>query len=172
MSNLTPEQIQQFREKFRQSGGRGGQTGEGGRGGQAGRPTAGQNATAPQVELKADKIDELFEPVSRPEQRASVYTWNPTKNPPELKQVNVRLGVTDGTFSELLSGDLQVDQQVVTGVILPMAQRPNQPGQSIFGGPQRGPGGMTPGDRGGGGPGGGGGGGGRGGGGGGRGGGN
>jgi HlyD family secretion protein len=170
MANLTPEQIQQFREKFRQSGGgrggggRGGQTGEGGRGGQAGRPTpAGQNATAPPVELKADKIDELFAPVSRPEQRASVYTWNPTKNPPELKQVNVRLGVTDGTFSELLSGDVQVDQQVVTGVILPQAQRPNQPGQSIFGGPQRGPGGMTPGDRGGGGPGGGGGGGGRGG---------
>lgn len=170
MANLTPEQIQQFREKFRQSGGgrggtgrggggRGGQTGEGGRGGQAGRANAAQNATAPQVELKADKIDELFAPVSRPEQRASVYTWNPTKNPPELKQVNIRLGVTDGTFSELLSGDIQVDQQVVTGVILPQAQRPNQPGQSIFGGPQRGgPGGMTPGDRGGGGPGGGGGG--------------
>ena len=77
MANLTPEQIQQFREKFRQSGGgrggggRGGQTGEAGRGGQAGRPTAGQNVTAPPVELKADKIDELFAPVSRPEQRAS-----------------------------------------------------------------------------------------------------
>ena len=184
MANLTPEQIQQFRERFRQGGaggrggggrgggGRGGQS-EGGRGNQ-GRPA--QNVTAPQVELKADKIDELFAPVSRPSQRASVYTWNPTKTPPELKQVNVQLGVTDGTFSELLSGDVQVDQQVVTGVILPMAQRPNQPGQSIFGGPQRGnPGGMTPGDRGGpggGGPGGGGGGGGRGGGGGGRGGGN
>jgi hypothetical protein len=165
MANLTPEQIQQFREKFRASGGA--------RGGQGGRGSAQatQNASAPQVELNAEKIDELFAPVQRPSQRASVYTWNPTKTPPELKQINVQLGVTDGTFSELLSGDLQVDQQVVTGVILPIAQRPNQPGQNIFGGPQRGGGGMTPGDRGGpggGGPGGGGGGGGRGGGGGGR----
>jgi HlyD family secretion protein len=181
MANLTPEQIQQFRERYGRGGGgnagrggnaeRGGNNSSGrggGRGGQGGR-NAQQNATAPPVELTGDKIDELFAPVQRPEQRASVYTWSPSKTPPELKQVNVRLGVTDGTFSELLSGDLQVDQQVVTGVILPMAQRPNQPGQSIFGQPQRGgPGGMTPGgfDRGGGGggnPGGGGGGGGRGG---------
>jgi hypothetical protein len=34
----------------------------------------------------------------------------------------------------------------VTGVILPIT-RQNQPGQSIFGGPQRGGMGMTPGDR-------------------------
>jgi HlyD family secretion protein len=179
MGNLTPEQIQAFREKYGRGGtGRGG----GGRGGDASNRT-GQNAQAqggrgqgaggrgasatpaPPVELNAEKIDELFEPVQRPEQRASVYTWNPSKTPAELKQVNIRLGVTDGTFSELLSGELQVDQQVVTGVIIPQAQRPNQPGQSIFGQPQRGgPGGMMPGGGpGGGGPGGGGGGGGRGG---------
>jgi hypothetical protein len=84
--------------------------------------------------------------VQRPASRASVWVYNGTKTPPELKQINVSLGVTDGTFSELLSGDIQVDQQVVTGVILPIA-RQNQPGQSIFGGPQRGMGGMTPGDR-------------------------
>jgi HlyD family secretion protein len=154
MGNLTPEQIQAFREKYgRGGGGRGGdRTGQGGQGGRGGQGAGGrgasaaQNATAPQVQLNAEKIDELFEPVQRPEQRATVYTWNPGKTPPELKQVNVRLGVTDGTFSELLSGELQVDQQVVTGVIIPQAQRPNQPGQSIFGQPQRGgPGGLTPG---------------------------
>ena len=173
MGNLTPEQIQAFREKYgRGGGGRGGsggggdRTGQGGQGGRGGQGAGGrgasaaQNANAPQVELNAEKIDELFEPVQRPEQRATVYTWNPGKTPAELKQVNVRLGVTDGTFSELLSGELQVDQQVVTGVIIPQAQRPNQPGQSIFGQPQRGgPGGMMPGGGpGGGGPGGGGGG--------------
>lgn len=176
MGNLTPEQIQAFREKYGRGGrggtgaggaggGRGGDRAQGGRGGQGagGRgANAAQNANAPQVELNAEKIDELFEPVQRPEQRASVYTWAPSKTPPELKQVNIRLGVTDGTFSELLSDNLQVDQQVVTGVIIPQAQRPTQPGQSIFGQPQRGPGGMTPGgfgNPGGGGPGGGGGGG-------------
>jgi hypothetical protein len=158
MGNLTPEQIQQFREKFGRGGGGSRGAGGGGRGGggrgnnQGGRgANAGTapNAIAPPVELDAQKIDELFAPVQRPEQRASVYTYDGTKTPPELKQVNLRLGVTDGTFSELLSGDLQVEQQVVTTVILPLAQRPNQPGQSIFGGPQRGMGGMTPGDRGG-----------------------
>ncbi|HYN05863.1 MAG TPA: efflux RND transporter periplasmic adaptor subunit [Vicinamibacterales bacterium] len=143
MANLTPEQIQQFRERY----GRGGGGNSGRSGGQGGRgATAQQNATAPPVELTADKIDELFAPVQRPEQRASVYTWTPAKTPPELKQVNIRLGVTDGTFSELLSDNLQVDQQVVTGVLIPQAQRPTQPGQSIFGQPQRGmPGGMMPG---------------------------
>jgi HlyD family secretion protein len=176
MGNLTPEQIQAFRERYGRGGRGGGGGGRGGagtgdraQGGARGQGAGGrganatQNANAPQVPLNAEKIDELFEPVQRPEQRASVYTWNPSKTPGELKQVNIRLGVTDGTFSELLSDNLQVDQQVVTGVIIPQAQRPTQPGQSIFGQPQRGgPGGMTPGGfgPGGGGPGGGGGGGG------------
>jgi HlyD family secretion protein len=154
MGNLTPEQIQQFREKFGRSGGGNRGAGGGGRGGggrgQGGRgANAAQNTAAPPVELDATKIDELFAPVQRPEQRASVYTYDGSKTPAELKQLNIRLGVTDGTFSELLSDNLQVEQQLVTGVILPMAQRPNQPGQSIFGQPQRGMGGMTPGDRGG-----------------------
>ena len=157
MGNLTPEQIQQFRERFGRGGGgnRGGGSGRGGggrgnnQGGRGANAGTAPNQTAAPVELDAQKIDELFAPVQRPEQRASVYTYDGTKTPPELKQVNLRLGVTDGTFSELLSGDLQVEQQVVTTVILPLAQRPNQPGQSIFGGPQRGMGGMTPGDRGG-----------------------
>ena len=153
MGNLTPEQIAQFREKFGRGGGgsgRGGGSGgrggnnQGGRGANAGTPA---NATAPPVELDAQKIDELFAPVQRAASRASVWVYNGTKTPPELKQINVSLGVTDGTFSELLSGDLQVDQQVVTGVVIPIT-RQNQPGQSIFGGPQRGGmGGMTPGDR-------------------------
>jgi|RhiMethySRZTD1v2_1073278.scaffolds.fasta_scaffold17534_2 HlyD family secretion protein len=184
MGSLTPEQMQALRERYGRGGGGGRGGGRGGagtgdraQGGTRGQGAGGrganatQNANAPQVPLNAEKIDELFEPVQRPEQRASVYTWAPSKTPPELKQVNIRLGVTDGTFSELLSDNLQVDQQVVTGVIIPQAQRPAQPGQSIFGQPQRGmPGGMTPGgfgNPGGGGPGGGGGGG-RGGGGGGR----
>jgi len=184
MGSLTPEQMQALRERYGRGGGGGRGGGRGGagtgdraQGGTRGQGAGGrganatQNANAPQVPLNAAKIDELFEPVQRPEQRASVYTWAPSKTPPELKQVNIRLGVTDGTFSELLSDNLQVDQQVVTGVIIPQAQRPAQPGQSIFGQPQRGmPGGMTPGgfgNPGGGGPGGGGGGG-RGGGGGGR----
>jgi hypothetical protein len=34
----------------------------------------------------------------------------------ELKPVNLRLGVSDGTNTELLSGELQQNQEVVTGI--------------------------------------------------------
>ena len=34
----------------------------------------------------------------------------------ELKPVNLRLGITDGTNTELLSGELQQGMEVVTGV--------------------------------------------------------
>jgi hypothetical protein len=89
--------------------------------------------------------------------------------PGVLKEIQVRLGVTDGTFSELTQGDVKVGDQLVTGVLLPRpaATAPGGAG-SLFGQPQRGQPGFGGGGPGGGGPGGGGGGGGRGGGGGGR----
>jgi hypothetical protein len=34
----------------------------------------------------------------------------------QLKPVNLRLGITDGTNTELLSGELQPNQEVVTAV--------------------------------------------------------
>jgi HlyD family secretion protein len=37
----------------------------------------------------------------------------------QLKPVAVRLGITDGTFTELRSGDLQDGTQVVTGILTP-----------------------------------------------------
>ncbi len=117
-----------------------------GRGGQGGRGAQPDRDAPHRLSSTADKIDELFAPVMRAESRATVYTWAPTKTPPELKAVNIRLGVTDGTFSELLSGDAASRSAGRHGVMLPLAQRPNQPGQSIFGQPQRGnPGGMQPG---------------------------
>jgi hypothetical protein len=55
----------------------------------------------------------------------------------------VRLGVTDGTYSELLDGDLQEGQEIVTSFVtgLEPANRPNQQGgptQNPLMGPQRG----------------------------------
>ncbi len=90
--------------------------------------------------------------------------------------IQVVLGVTDGSFSELVSGDLKVGDQLVTGVVLPLSQQKANTSGNPFVGQQPGrmpgmqPGGGGPG--GGGNPGGGGGGGRGGGGGGGRGGGN
>jgi hypothetical protein len=172
LANMTPEQRQAMMERFRAQGGRTGQTGgrggnQGGRGGnqgQSGRTGGGRGAgqgqrgaqqgAAPQTPA-ADKIDELWAPVPRTQTRSQVYTWNePAK---ELKMIPVVLGVSDGTFSELVSGDLKVGDQIVTGVILPLSQQKtmsptanpfqqNQPGRMP---------GMTPGNPGGGNPGGG-----------------
>jgi HlyD family secretion protein len=170
MSNLTPEQLQAMRERFGRGGsGRGGggasQTAQNqGRGGGRG---GGQPGTPVEVR-EGQKIDDFFTPVPRTISRNAVWTFEEGQNgkPGVLKEIQVQLGVTDGTFSELVSGDVKVGDQLVTSVTLP---RPTTPamGTNPFGGqPQRGMPGMQPGggggDRGGG-RGGGGGGGGRGG---------
>jgi HlyD family secretion protein len=125
-ANLTPEQRAQMAQRF------------GGRGGRRGQDTTPAEPVAPKA-LNATKIDALFEPVKAIISPATVWTWDETKK--ELKAINIRTGVSDGQFSEIVSGDLQVGQQVLTGVILPTAgasnpSRPNN--QNPLMGPQRG----------------------------------
>jgi HlyD family secretion protein len=158
-ANLTPEQRQAMMDRYNNGGGRGG-GGRGNRQQQAANQVTGP--VKPLNERNADKIDELYEPMPAQISPGQVWTWDEDKK--ELKQTNVRLGLTDGQFSELLNGDVQVGQQIVTGVILPITKNPTNNNSNPLMGPQRGgqPG-FGPG-----GPGGGGGGGGRGGGGGGR----
>jgi hypothetical protein len=63
----------------------------------------------------------------------------------QLKAVQLRLGITDGTFTELISGELQEAQELVTSVTTPQAaagggsRSPLMPGGPGGG---RGPGGM------------------------------
>jgi HlyD family secretion protein len=57
-------------------------------------------------------IDALFAPLPPVESRGRVWLFIDH----QLKPVNVRLGITDGTNTELLSGELQANQEVVTGV--------------------------------------------------------
>jgi HlyD family secretion protein len=104
----------------------------------------------------ATTIDALFAPLVFVETRGRAWLHVDK----QLKLVELRLGITDGTFTEVINADaLQPGQEVVTAVITPeMASRPagtqqNNPNNPLM--PQRG--------RGPGGPGGGGGGGGRGG---------
>jgi hypothetical protein len=104
------------------------------------------------AQLEAEKIDDLFAEVQRRIEPGTVWTWNEATK--ELKAIQIRQGVSDGTWAELVSGDLQVGQELVTGVLVPQAQRTsptgqnplfgNQPGRGNFGGGGRG------GDRGGG----------------------
>lgn len=162
-SNFTPEQMAAMRERF--GTGRGGGNNQGGRqGGGRGQGAGGrgtQNAAVTQTSEQRDagKIDELWAPVRPQESRATVYKWDEAKK--ELTPINVRLGVSDGTWQQLLAvtggGELKVGDQLVTGVILPASMRQNstsQPGNPFAnpgGGGQRNPGMGMPGGGGGGG---------------------
>ena len=62
----------------------------------------------------------------------------------QLKSVALRLGVSDGTFSEVIEGDIKEGQEVVTNMVtgLEPARTPGQQGTgNPLMGPQRGPGG-------------------------------
>lgn len=61
---------------------------------------------------QAATIDALFAPLPAVESRGRVWLFVND----ELKPINVRLGITDGTNTELLSGELQQNMEVVTGV--------------------------------------------------------
>jgi len=94
-------------------GGAGGEfRGAGGRRGGQGREQA-PAARPPSGAQGADTIDALFAPLPPVESRGRVWTFVDK----QLKPVDVRLGITDGTFTELLDGaSLTADSQVVTGM--------------------------------------------------------
>jgi len=56
----------------------------------------------------------------------------------QLKPVRLRLGITDGTNTELLGGELQPGSEVVTGVIMSGGTRPTAAGAGNPLLPQRG----------------------------------
>lgn len=143
-TNLTPEQIAQMQERFGR-GGRGGgqgnrtggQTGFGG-GGRGGRAAANEAVgdVTPMTERNADKIDELFAPVVKPTSRGQVWLYNAQAADPKdrLKQINVTLGLSDGTFSEIVQGEgLAAGVKVVTNVVPPpSAVKAMAPGNNLF----------------------------------------
>jgi HlyD family secretion protein len=60
----------------------------------------------------ARTIDALFAPLPPVESRARAWLYIDR----QLKPVNLRLGITDGTYTELLGGELQETSELVTGV--------------------------------------------------------
>ena len=130
MASMSPEERAQFEARMRErgmdpnnpGGGRGGfgpagsgaqgQRGPGGAPG-TGRPTGQAPASANRA--GAQTIDQLFGPL--PVTESSGRVWLDANG--QLKSVRVRLGITDGTYTELLSGELQAGQELVTAVITP-----------------------------------------------------
>jgi HlyD family secretion protein len=89
---------------------------------QAAAPAAPQ-AKTPSTQ-SAETIDALFAPLPPVESQGRVWTAVDR----QLKPVRLRLGITDGTNTELLEGDLQPGEELVTGIQLPgAAQQPQQP---------------------------------------------
>ena len=100
--NMTPEQLAAMRGGRGGGGfgGRGGGLGRGGPGGGAPRRRASQNADAavPTVERGATTIDALFAPLEMVETDGRVWVVDGE----QLRPVEVRLGITNGTATELL----------------------------------------------------------------------
>ena len=141
-----------------QGGGRGGFTGgRGGGGGQAPGATQRQTANAqpaqrpasqrgrvantPSMATGATTIDSLFGPLPTVESRGRAWLWVNK----QLKPVSLRLGISDGANTEILSGEgVDVGTEVVTSIVLPDAQTTTPGGANANNplmGPQRGRGG-------------------------------
>ena len=142
----------------------GGGQGRGGRGGRGGN--AGQSApVTPIAQRGAQSIDELFPELRRQPTRGQVYVLraaDATHPFGKLERLDIMQGISDGAFTELVSGpaELTVGTELVSNILMPWLTTTTAPGAagSPFGGQQPGRGGMPTGM-----PGGGGGGGGRGG---------
>jgi HlyD family secretion protein len=162
MASMTPEERAQFQERMRQrqANPQNGSQGFGqGRRGDANAPRGqaqGQQASTSRsaAVTSATTIDALFGPLAIVETRGRAWLFINK----QLKPVDLRLGISDGTYTEVLSPDaLQPGQEVVTAVVTPeMASRPaNQQNNNNANNPLmpqrgRGPGGPGGGGRGGG----------------------
>jgi len=95
--------------------------------------------TKPGSAAPAQTIDALFAPLPSVETRGRAWLFMNH----ELKPVNLRLGISDGTNTEILSGELQPNMEVVTGVT-GLGTTRAQPGQGTGNPlmPGRGPGGF------------------------------
>jgi multidrug efflux pump subunit AcrA (membrane-fusion protein) len=80
----------------------------------------------------ATTIDALFAPLPKADARGTVWTWKADTR--EFISVPVRVGVSDGTMTELLEGNLEAGDQLVTGVILPQVGPANNPRNPLLGG--------------------------------------
>jgi HlyD family secretion protein len=160
--NLTPEERTQRLQRMRDRGFDPTAAGNSsapssGRGAQ---PAAATAAVASR-QNGATTIDALFGPLPRVESNGRAWLYVEK----QLKPIRLRLGISDGQNTELIEGDLQQGQEVVTNVALANETRPAATNFPPFGQPGRGgfgPGGFGGPGGGGRGPGGGGGGGGRG----------
>ena len=111
VQSMSPEEREQMRRPFGGPGGN--RSGRGGPGGHAPRrAAANQQPTVPTVERGARTIDALFGPLPPTVSTARVWLYDGH----QMNPTRVRLGITDGSYSELLSGPVDSGAELVTGV--------------------------------------------------------
>jgi HlyD family secretion protein len=145
MASMSPEERAQFEARMRERGMDPNNPGAGGRGGfgpggQA-APGAGRQpgqGQPPANRAGAQTIDQLFGPLPVAETTGRV--WLDAAG--QLKPVRVRLGITDGTYTELLSGELQPGQELVTAVVTPAQAASAATRSPLMPGGRGGPGGF------------------------------
>jgi HlyD family secretion protein len=80
-------------------------------------------------------VDQFFEPLERPTTSGTVWMIEDR----QLKPVSVKLGITDGTWTEVLDNTLQPGDQVVTNILLPATlHKPAAPANNPLMPPSRG----------------------------------
>lgn len=129
LAAMTPAERDAFQQRMAARGR------NGGRGGAAPAPTA--------VASGADTIDALFAPLPTVTTPGRVWVVAGDASKPQLRMIRVRTGVSDGQWTELVEvvgGELQEGQPLVTGVLLGSApaQVPGTSGSNPLMGPQRG----------------------------------
>ena len=148
LKNMTPEQRERFEARMRERQAAGSAQGGGERGGgrqnggsqpapnQAGRANAEPQSRT--LSSGATTIDSLFGPLPVVETRGMAWLFVNK----QLKPVRLRLGISDGTFTEVINDEeLQPNMEVVTMMTTGLEQRttPGQGGnQNPLMGPQRG----------------------------------
>ena len=122
LANMTPEERAAFeqrrQERAAQGGDGGGRAGNNARSNGTGNSSksAGAAANLTAAQAKAETIDSLFGPLPTVETRGRAWLYVDK----QLKLVNLRLGISDGTYTEVLNDSALVDgQDVVTNVITP-----------------------------------------------------
>lgn len=127
-------------------GGRGGGGRTGGRGGNAAQAAP----TVPLAQRSAQSIDELFPAIVRNPTRGQVYILvaaDATHKFGTLKRLDIMQGITNGTFTELVSGppELTVGTELVSNIVMPWLATRTTTGTTQgnpFSGQQPGRGGM------------------------------
>jgi HlyD family secretion protein len=116
---MTPEEQQQFLARMKE---RGGDT----TAFEAARQPATKKPGASAMPAQAQTIDALFAPLPVVESRGRAWLYVDN----QLKPVMLRLGISDGTYTEVLSDELPETAEVVTGVtgLTPARGTPTQGG--------------------------------------------